>query len=246
MDDLRALLYAESTPLEKRDAVWRYLIGNTVTGEHRERWYIFTIGVAAMRLLSRVDRITPGGQYGDRDDKRQVHQHLAVGFIAEMHRVKPDDTRHGERVFWRAVSRAKHTWWRNQEREWPPLPGEPEPPAKPKGKRKPDKPEQAPDDELAPVLRALVVATADVEPSRTDRRPKVTAQDAALVALCSLYGRTIPQAAEELDMTPAQARSKLPTVKRAVFDMLASPYLKAKHPELGDGKVPDDKAPSAD
>lgn len=248
MDDLRALLYAESTPLEKRDAVWRYLIGNTTTatGDQRERWYIFTIGVAMLRLLSRVDRLTPGGQHGDYDDKRHVHQHLAVGFIAEMHRVKPGDVRLGERVFWRAVSRAKHALWRNVDRAWAPLPGEPGPPAQPEGTRQRGRVVEAPDDEVAPVLRALVVATADVEPSRTDRRPKVTAQDAALVALCSLYGRTLPQAAEELGMTPAQARSKLPTVKRAVFDMLASRYLKARHPELGDGKVIDGKAPTAD
>ena len=237
MDDLRLLLSATTTPLAKRDAVWRYLIDNITAGEQRERWYIFAIGVAAMRLLSRADYITPGGQHGDHDDKRQVHQHLAVGFLAELHRIKPGDVRLDDRVLWRAVSRAKHALWRNAERPWAPLPGEPVPPATPKGKRKRGKPDEAPDDELAPALRALVVATADVKGGRTDRRPKITAQDAALLALCSLYGRTVPQAAEELGMTAAQARTALPTVKRAVFDLLASHYLKAKHPELGTGYV---------
>jgi DNA-directed RNA polymerase specialized sigma24 family protein len=79
------------------DAVWRYLIANITAGEQRERWYIFTIGVAAMRLLERADWITPGGQHGDHDDKRQVHQHLAIGFLAELHRIKPGDVRLGDR-----------------------------------------------------------------------------------------------------------------------------------------------------
>jgi DNA-directed RNA polymerase specialized sigma24 family protein len=118
----------------------------------------------------------------------------------------------------------------NRDVEWPPLPGatepkpEPEPPAD-------DTP--PPDDELAPVLRALVVATADVKPSRTDRRPKVTAEDASLVALCSLYGRTIGEAAREIGMSADAARSKLPRVKRAVFTSLASRHLQARHPEWG-------------
>lgn len=232
MNDLRALLDLKTTPLDKRDAVWRYLIGNAI--EQRGRWYVYVIGVAAMKLLSRVDRLTPGGEHGHRDDKRHVHQHLAVGFIAEMHRVQPEQVRLGDRVFWRAVDRAKRSWWNNQERPWPRLPGEPEPPATPKNTKAP-KIEQAPDDELVPALRALVVATADVEPSRTDRRPKVTAQDAALVALCSLYGRTIPEAAEELGMSAHAARSKLPSIKRAVFTLLASDHLRGKLPEWTTG-----------
>jgi hypothetical protein len=94
--------------------------------------------------------------------------------------------------------------------------GQPEPGPEPTSPADPP-----PDDELATVLRALVLATADVKPSRSDRRPKVTAEDAAMVALCSLFGRTIGEAAHELGTTAQAVRSKLPHVKRAVFTLSA-------------------------
>ncbi|MDG4798816.1 hypothetical protein [Micromonospora sp. WMMD1082] len=226
MDTLRALLHQETTPLPARDAVWHYLITNA--RQQRGRWYVYVIGVAALRLIEKAHYLTPGGANGEYDDKRQVHQHLAVGFLAELFNVRPDDERIGDRIIWRAVHRAKQAWWKDRDVQWPPLPGEPEPEPEPPADDTPP-----PDDELAPVLRALVVATAHVKPSRTDRRPKVTAEEATLLALCSLYGRTIPEAAQEIGMSSGSARSKLPRVKRAVFTSLASRYLQAKHPEWG-------------
>ena len=226
LDALRALLYNETVPLARRDAAWRYLVTNAV--QQRGRWYVYVLGVVALRLIEQAHWLTPGGQHGTFDDKRQVHQHLSVGFLAELFNVRPDDERIGDRIVWRAVYRAKRAWWNNKEPAWPPVPGEPE--TEPEPAAGPDH-ELPPDDELAWALRALVAATADVNPSRADRRPKITAQDAALLALCTLYGRTITEAAEELDMGIDAARAKLPRIKRAVFTSLASPYLRRKRPQ---------------
>ena len=239
MDTLRALLYMQTTPLTVRDTVWRYLITNAT--EQRGRWYVYVIGVAALRLIQRAHFLTPGGAHGDHDDKRQAHQHLAVGFLAELFGVRADDERIGDRIMWRAVYRAKQALWENRDVPWPPIPGTPDPEPEPEveaeieAEQEPDPADQSlpPDDELAPVLRALVVATAEVKPSRTDRRPKLTAQDAALLALCCLYGRTIPEAAQEIGMSADAARAKLPRIKRAVFTLLASGYLQARHPQWG-------------
>ena len=236
MDTLRALLDVQTTPLPVRDAVWRYLITNAI--EQRGRWYVYVVGVAALRLIEKAHYLTPGGKNGEYDDKRQVQQHLAVGFLAELFNVRASDERIGDRIVWRAVHRAKQALWKNRDVPWPPLAGEPEPEPKPEPEVPADD-SPPPDDELAPVLRALVVATAHVKPSRTDRRPKVTADDAALVALCTLFGRTIGEAAQEIGMSADAARSKLPRVKRAVFTSLASRYLQARHPEWGLDPPPD-------
>jgi hypothetical protein len=77
MDTLRALLDRQTTPLAVRDAVWRHLITNAI--EQRGRWYVYVTGVAALRLIEKAHYLIPGGKDGDYDDKRQVHQHLAVG-----------------------------------------------------------------------------------------------------------------------------------------------------------------------
>jgi len=246
MDTLRALLYQETTPLAVRDAVWRYLIANAVG--QRGRWYVYVVGVVALRLIERAYYLTPGGEHGEYDDKWQVHHHLAVGLLAELFNVRPDDEHIGTRIIHRAVYRAKQAWWENREVQWPPIPGspDPDPDAVPEADLEPQEEPQPPadespppDDELASVLRALVVATADVRPSRTDRRPKLTAQDAALVALCCLFGRTIPEAAQEIGMSADAARAKLPRIKRAVFTLLASRYLHARHPQWGIGPPAD-------
>jgi hypothetical protein len=223
LDSVQALLSEQTRPLPIRDAAWRYLIANAV--EHRGRWYVYLFGLVARRLTERAHWLTPGGEGGDRDDKREVQQHLAVGFLAELYNVRPDDERIGERIIWRTVYRAKQAWWHNQEPTWPRLPGEPEPPPEPPADDAPPA-----DDDLAPVLRALVLATADVHPSRSDRRPKLSAEDATLLALCTLYGRTVPEAAQEIGISADAARSKLPRIKRAVFTLLASTYLRHKHP----------------
>lgn len=220
---LRARLADESTPLAVRDAAWRYLIGNAV--DHRGRWCTYVIGVLALRLTERAHYLIPGGERGHHHDKRSVHQHLAVGLLAELFNVRPDDQRIGDRILWRAVYRAKQAWWKDRDAAWPPIPGLPVLEPEPQVSRY-----TQPDHALARVLRGLVVATAGVKPSRTDRRPKVNAQDAALIALCTMYGRTIPEAAAEIGMSPAAARSRLPDAKRAVFTLLASPYLQGKHP----------------
>ncbi|MDQ7905975.1 hypothetical protein RB614_15795 [Phytohabitans sp. ZYX-F-186] len=226
MDTLRALLDQQTVPLPVRDAVWRYLITNAI--EQRGRWYTYVVGVAALRLIEKAHFLTPGGKNGDYENKRQVQQHLAVGFLAELFKVSPEDERIGDRIIWRTVYRAKQAWWANREVDWPPLPGQPEPELEPPVDDSDDGPPA--DDELPPVLRELVGATAHVKPSRSDRRPKVTAEDAALVALCSLFGRTIGEAAHEIGVSADAARAKLPRVKRAVFTLLASRYLKNKHP----------------
>jgi hypothetical protein len=225
MDTLRALLVDYTIPQPDRDAAWRYLINNAIT--QRGRWYIYAIGVVALRLTEKAHYLTPGGKIGYPDDKRDVHQHLAVGFLAELYNVEVDDERIGDRILWRAVYRAKQAWWANKDVPWPPSTRAPEPAAPPLPAATPPY-----DDQLAPAIRALVLATREVKPSRSDRRPKLTAQDAALVALCCVFGRTIDQAAQEIGMSRHAARSKLPRIKRAVFALLASDYLKHKHPGL--------------
>jgi hypothetical protein len=227
LDLLRALIYQHTTPLPVRDAAWRYLIGNAI--EHGDRWHVYVIGVAAMRLIEKAHWLVPGGKNGDHNDKRHVHQHLATGFLAEMYRVGPDDEKIGDRILWRTVNRAKNAWWRNRELPWPHLPDDP---PDPEPVRMATAKEQPPDDELPDILKRLVDRTTQVKPSRSDRRPKLTADDAALIELCSLHGRTITEAAAELGVTADAARSKVPRAKRAIFTLLASDYLRNKHPEL--------------
>lgn len=235
LEVLHRFLFKSSTPDKQTDAVWRYILGNAT--DKGGRWSVFMVAVAARELMRHSLFIVPRGTLAYPEDKRYVQQHLIVAFWIEIQRVTEKSTRIGKRAIWRAAKRAKAAHWYKRESELSLLPpkdeAEPESDEAEPGPAEPGPAERdlPPDIALPHVLSKLVARTADVKPSRSDRRAQVTAKDASMLELCVVYGRTIREAAEELQLSESAAKSRMPEAKRAVFELLASPYLKNRRPQ---------------
>jgi hypothetical protein len=218
LDDLQALINLKTLPLEIRDDAWRHIVTNTRA--HGGPWHLLALG-AAMRQLRYVALIMAPRDTSPPDHVFAVHAHLAAEFLLGVQRVRLHKANIGRRLVnlareWAVVGLRGHS--RKQSRrevhyEWAEL-FYPDVLAD----TRPD-PQRA--DAVYEVLNRLVARSVDRHPSRTDRRPKLTYQDAVLIARCKLGGESITYAARALGITAASARNRLSRVRDVVPALLA-------------------------